>query len=308
MSASETVLVGSIQRFSTEDGPGIRTTVFVKGCPLKCKWCHNPEMIGYKPILIRREKNCIACNACMKICPQKAISVTDHIFRIDREQCDNCMKCVDECFSEALSVVGKKMTVEEIMREIVKDEKFYTETGGGITLSGGEILTKPEFAREMIEACHSKGYRVALDTSGFCNYGVFLPLARECDLILYDLKSIDDTVHQQYTGVSNKIILENLEKLAAVPEVHSKIMIRMPLIRDVNDTVPIINGTCKFLVENRLSEVFMLPYHELGVSKYKGIGQAFETFAAPEPDRLHAIRDQFSRNGIHTHILGETVD
>lgn len=307
MSYNESVLVGSIQRFSTEDGPGIRTTVFIKGCPLKCKWCHNPEMIGPEQILMRREKNCIACNACIDICPTKAISIRDNLFHIDRDLCNRCMKCVDNCYAEALSTVGNPMTVDEIMHEVCKDEMFYNETGGGVTLSGGEILTKPEFAHEMIAACHEKGYKVALDTTGFCKYEIFLPLAQECDLILYDMKGIDDQVHQQYTGVSNQLILDNLTKLAAIPEINAKIMIRMPLIKDVNDTVAIIDKTCEFLTRNHLKEAFIFPYHELGLSKYRGIGQKFETFQAPEKDRLYAIYHQFMDSGIHTNILGENI-
>ena len=210
---SASVLVGSIQKFSVEDGPGLRTTVFLKGCPLSCKWCHNPEMIDAGQQLISSPNNCIGCGHCIQICPQNAISPDpEKGIHIDRNTCNVCLKCAKECYAQALRPVAKEMTIDEILATAEQDKRFYDHTGGGITVSGGEMLTHADFVGSLIDEAAKRGIHVCLDTSGFGDGKALQKLARKENVtdILYDMKAIDDEVHQAYTGVSNKRILENL--------------------------------------------------------------------------------------------------
>ena len=206
---NERVLVGSIQKFSVEDGPGIRTTVFFKGCPLNCRWCHNPEMIEGDQQLIRSPNNCIGCGYCVDICPQGAVSIdSQEGVVIDRTRCNVCLKCAENCYAKALRAVAKPMTVDEIIAIVVQDKGFYDNTGGGMTVSGGEILMHADFAGRLIDEAGRRGISVCLDTSGFGDADALKELAckENVTYILYDMKSIDDEVHREYTGVSLSLI------------------------------------------------------------------------------------------------------
>ena len=208
-------LIGGIQKFSTSDGPGIRTTVFIKGCPLKCRWCHNPEMISYSQQLMKSQNTCIHCKACIYSCPNHCIYEGDDTeIHIDYSRCKACLTCVKHCYSNTLKPAAYPMTIDEIMEKVVQDRQYYDKTGGGVTLSGGEILTHPEYAREMISRCTAEGIGVALDTSGCGDRALLIELAEKCKIILYDMKSIDNEVHKEYTGVSNELILETCQRLA----------------------------------------------------------------------------------------------
>ena len=298
-------LVGGIQKFSTEDGPGIRTTVFLKGCPLNCKWCHNPELISPRRQLMRSDKKCIGCGACLSICPQKALSITSTGFHINREQCDNCLRCTEVCYAEAMNPVGKEMTVEEVMALVRQDKGYYQKTGGGLTISGGEMLQQHVFASALSDAAAEEGIGVVLDTSGHGKFDAFYSLAKRCSHILYDMKCIDDEIHCAVTGVSNLLLLENLRKLAADPEINPKIIMRMPLIHGINDTEPVIDETCRFYQANGLKTVTLLPYHELGIAKGRNIGRIVELFSAPPTKRLDEIREQFKSIGMDVTVLGQ---
>ena len=229
---SITGLVGGIQKFSTEDGPGIRTTVFLKGCPLDCKWCHNPELIDPGIQLMRCPNNCIGCGACAQVCPTSAISFPGGEFHIDRDACSRCMKCTEACWSKALNAAGQWMSVEEVMSQVLQDKDFYRHTGGGMTISGGELLTQPDFAEALMDACGDEEIWTVLDTSGYGPRETLLRLASHgnCDHILFDLKHIESEIHKKYTGVGNELILLNLEALASDPGINPKLIIRMPLI------------------------------------------------------------------------------
>ncbi|MCD8083056.1 MAG: glycyl-radical enzyme activating protein [Clostridiales bacterium] len=305
----KTALIGAIQKFSTEDGPGIRTTVFFKGCPLHCAWCHNPELISFHQQIIRMPNRCIHCGYCLEHCPQSAVFVdAQGVIDVDREKCDQCLKCADFCYAKALQAVAREMTVDEIMTEVVQDRGFYEHTGGGMTVSGGEILSQASFVGELIDRAFQAGIRVCLDTSGFGDGQALLRLAAKPNVtnILYDMKSIDDTVHQTYTGQSNRTILDNLKLLLSDPKVRPKLWMRMPLIAGINDSREIISQTAEFYREHGISRVTLLPYHNLGVSKMRNIGGAPSVFEAPAAARVEEIRSQFEQEAKMTvDILGK---
>lgn len=300
----ERVLIGSIQKFSVEDGPGIRTTVFVKGCPLNCKWCHNPEMIDRKQQLIQSPNNCIGCGYCVSLCPEGAVAAGPEkgIF-IDRAKCNVCLACADACYAQALRPAGKQMTIEEILRIAEQDKGFYDNTEGGITVSGGEILMHADFVSRLIDEAGKRDINVCLDTCGFGDSQPLMELAcrKNVTHILYDMKSIDDEVHKAYTGVSNQLILDNLRMLAASEETADKLIMRMPLIKGVNDTDDIIRRTGEFYREIGVKPVNLLPYHRLGISKKRNTGGVQEEFEPPTGERLTEIELYF-KNELHLNV------
>lgn len=293
-------IVGGIQRSSVDDGPGIRTTVFLKGCPLNCVWCHNPELISFEQELMYTKSRCIGCRTCIKSCSQSAITAEMGELVINRSKCNGCMSCTDICPGHALRPVQEKKTVKEIMEVVLRDSLYYEESGGGITISGGELLCQGAFTEGLMDACHRENITVALDTSGFGSTGLIISLARKCDYILYDIKSGIDSVHRKFTGVSNQLIRKNLECLCQDKDTANKIIIRMPLIHGINDTEEDIAATCTFLKGKGLKRATLHPYHELGISKAKGIGKKANKYEAPSDARIEEIRIQLENTGIHT--------
>jgi pyruvate formate lyase activating enzyme len=265
---------------------------------MRCLWCHNPESVDPGPELMHWPSRCAGCHACVKACPSRALSVeAAGKIVIDRTRCDICGRCVEVCLSDAMQVVGREMSVDEVMAEAEKDRVFYEQSGGGITLSGGDPLLQAGFAEALLDACRSRGLSTALDTAGSSPNGVLERLARKTGLVLYDLKCIDEIRHLELTGVSNEPILGNLERLAAAgPEVW----VRVPVISGVNDDKDNVRRTIAFLLPLKaVRRIDLLPYHSGGLDKAVRIGKGihFRKFEAPSAERLAAIETAFREAG-----------
>lgn len=273
MSAENRGLVFEIQKMSTEDGPGIRTTVFFKQCPLKCVWCHNPESILKKLQLQWLEHKCIGCKICIETCKQDALRMEKDGIKIDREKCISCGECVQECPSTALNIYGKWWELDELFHEVEKDKVYYTKSGGGITVSGGEPTLQVEFVQEFLKKCKENGISTALDTCGYTNQQAYEKLLPYVDLVLLDIKEIDNEKHKAFTGVPNEKILVNAVWLAEkLHKVGKKLWIRTPIIPGYTNTDENIRGIGQFIVNNlnnRIERWDLLSFNNLCSSKYE---------------------------------------
>ena len=265
-------LITDIQRFCLSDGPGIRTTVFFKGCNMRCTWCHNPETLSYEKDLLFYPAKCIGCGKCFDACPHGAHRLADGAHEIDRTLCQKCGRCAETCFAEALVMSGKERTVEDVMAEILRDRAYYTASGGGVTLSGGEVLCHLDFAIRLAEACRAEGISVAIESNLSLPYERIEPLLRLADTVMADIKLYDDAAHRKYTGISNKTTLENVRKITDIP-----LIIRTPLIEGVTATRENLTAIAKMLAgKENLLYYQLLNFNPLGAAKYAGL-------AAPNP-------------------------
>ncbi|MNM50964.1 4-hydroxyphenylacetate decarboxylase activating enzyme [compost metagenome] len=285
--------VFDIQRFSIHDGPGVRTIVFLKGCPLSCLWCSNPESQKLKPVLMYQSMNCIHCGKCISACKIGAISFSNKNF-IDRDICTACGECVNVCPTSALTLKGKKMTVEQVIKELKKDAIVYRRSGGGITLSGGEPLVQSEFARELLKACKAQGWHTAIETTAYANTEVIEDVFPYIDLALMDIKSVDSDMHKKYTGVPNEKILENAKLVSKI----TKMVVRVPLVPDFNSSEKDILELCDYVKTlNDINTVHLLPYHTYGENKYDLLGRDYlmkktRAFALGEVEKLQKIIEE----------------
>lgn len=263
-------MVFNIQRFAIHDGPGIRTAVFLKGCSLKCHWCHNPESLRREPEIFFQSGKCIGCGWCFNACPQHChrLENGEHLFY--RENCRRCGRCAEKCYAEAIELIGRAMTVTEVLAEVMKDKLFYDNSGGGMTVSGGEPMLQFEFTQALLKAARSAGIHNCLDTCGFAPFDDYSRIREDVDLFLYDLKTTDSDQHRALTGVPLAGILDNLYRL---DEANARIVLRCPLISDCNDDDDHLEKIA--VIANKLrhvQEITIQPYHPLGKDKCKYLG------------------------------------
>jgi pyruvate formate lyase activating enzyme len=281
---NKTGLIADITHYSLQDGPGIRTTVFMKGCPLRCSWCHNPEMVKPVKEVWYIEANCTFCGKCIEVCPEEAIKMYDDERVIDRVVCvadKGCQKCIDVCSSAALTVVGKEMTVEDAVKEVQKDEVLY-HRGGGVCMSGGEPSLQADFAAEFLKECQEHILRTSLVTCAYTNWNMLNKVAQYADLMIIDIKQMDPVKHKEGTGISNELILENIAKLA---KSGKKMRIRLPLTPGYNDSEENLRKTAQFMLANNLKYIDLLPFHLYAAFKYKREGKKYACYWVKEPSK-----------------------
>ena len=270
--------VFNIQRFSIQDGPGIRTTVFLKGCPLRCLWCSNPESQKPGPEIAHRDSLCTGCGDCLNVCEEEAIILSSNNgafgIKIDREKCTNVGKCIDVCSAGALKVYGQTMSVDEVFDEVRRDVAFYANSGGGITAGGGEPLMQPDFVASLLKRCKRIGIHTAIDTCGYAPVSDLEKVLEQTDLVLFDLKLINSLQHEQYTGKDNKVILRNARLIL---EKGVPMIVRIPLIPGINGSEENLVKTARFVSDlDRELHVDLLSYHRLGENKYKMLDRTYQ--------------------------------
>ena len=294
---SETALTGlifDVKKFALHDGPGIRTTVFCKGCPLSCVWCHNPESLSPERELSMSLEKCIGCGTCVDVCPNDAMRIDSGARTCDRDLCVRCWKCVAGCFSGALEMIGRQVSVEDVMVEVRKDAQFYKTSGGGVTISGGEPLMQAEFTTAVLRQCQAEGYHTALDTSGQESWETLAAAAEHADLVLYDLKHVDPVEHEKHTGLSNDLIMSNLRRLSGL---GVPIEIRMPIIPGLNDAERDIESAGEFISGlDNVTGVRLLAYHRLAGAKYERLGRENPagSLESPTAEHLQKIAQQLA--------------
>lgn len=300
MSMDKRGIIFNIQRFSIHDGPGIRTTVFMKGCPLRCKWCSNPESRYKDQEIMIHDIKCIHCGKCRESCIEGAIISIEGNKRIDPHRCTRCMECVKTCPTKAMECVGSYISVDDVFEEVMKDILFYKNSGGGVTVSGGEPLLQWEFTRDLLERCKEKGLHTVLETSGYAPWESMEEVLKFVDLVLYDIKHLDSDLHMKGTGVRNKLILENLERTAC----KVRTWLRFPVLPGYNDSFENVEKVASFASELAVEKVSLLAYHEWGKFKYEKLGKDYSFLPAGEisNERLEEIKAVFAKKGIKATI------
>ena len=292
-------MIFDIKHFAVHDGPGIRTTVFLKGCPLRCAWCHSPESQNMIPDLLLNSEKCIGCKSCVDICPTNAILSPG---LINKTACNLCGACTDICYAGAVEKIGNLITTDEVLSTVEKDRDLLLNSGGGVTLSGGEPLAQPSFAIDLLRRLKESGYHNALDTSGYTSWSVLEQALNYTDLVLFDLKHLDPVKHRQYTGKNNKLILENLNQAS---KLGKRIWIRVPLIPGLNDDPEHLTALARHLQCLRVERTYFLPYHSLGVSKYESLGRKYTLSIKPHSlDQLKQVKKQVSDVIDHVVVMG----
>ena len=298
-------LIFDIKRYAINDGPGIRVTLFFKGCPLACAWCHNPESISSRPQKLFTAAKCIGCGECVKACPNQACSLTAQGIITDPQRCQLCAACARICPTRATEVSGRTYALPELLAIIEKERPQFDQSGGGVTLSGGEPLLHPQFVSELLDRCGERSIHRTIDTCGYVAGETLLQVARRTDLFLYDLKLIDAERHRQWTGVDNRLILSNLQALAAT---GARIQMRIPLLPGVNADRDNLDQTAAFIarLEGKKKTVNLLPYHAIATHKHAKLGGHYRAaeLREPSPDELDLARNCFAARGLDVMVGG----
>ena len=293
-----TGLIFDIKKFAVHDGPGIRTTVFMKGCPLRCWWCHNPESIKSKPEIVFFENKCIGCKRCLEACGTGALRIEDGVRVHDRDTCIVCGKCAEACYAEAQVQEGKEVTVEEVLEEVEKDRPFYENSNGGMTVSGGEPMLQKEFVLELLKQAKAADLHNAMDTSGHAKWEDLEEVFQYVDLVLFDMKHMDSEKHKEFTGIGNQLILENAKRIR---NLGKPMMLRIPVIPSCNDSLENMQAAADFFKDFPTIEyVEFLPYHRLGESKWERLGMTYRLkgVETPSEERLDELQKPFEEAGM----------
>lgn len=292
-------LVYDIDTFAIHDGPGTRMTVYLKGCPLSCAWCHSPESQRHAQELVLFRDRCTLCGACVRVCPQGVHTVTADAHTLDRERCILCGACVEHCPQGALAIKGYWTTAADIITQAVRLKPFLVNARGGITLSGGEPTLQPAFTATVLAGCREQGIHTAVETTAFCQWPVLKSVIDQADLVLMDIKLIDDAAHQRWTGVSNRQILQNAARLAG-----RNVQVRVPLIPAITDTVENIRGICRFMNDVGLKRIALLPYNPSAGAKYEWLDRPYRVEGESQsPAYLQELRDLAQRAGVEAVIV-----
>ena len=303
-SGEVTGLLYNIQKFAVHDGPGIRTLIYMKGCPLNCTWCSSPQSQKPGKEIIYYEIRCKKCGHCVEKCPVKAMMLTEDGINIDRTRCNNCGECVEICPNGALELVGREVTVSELFMEINKDSGFYRRSGGGVTVGGGEPTMQPEFVAQFLKQCRQNYIHTAIETCGFVRWEHFKEILDYVDLVYMDIKHMNPAVHEQLTSVSNTTILENAMNVATM----NSMIVRIPVVPGCNDSDDNIMDTARFASQlgNKLIRVELLPYHKFGTQTYSRIGRKYELPYVETPDdaRMDELKKIIEARGLKVQIGG----
>jgi pyruvate formate lyase activating enzyme len=298
-------VVFNIQHYSIHDGPGIRTTVFLKGCPLRCLWCQNPESQASRPEIFFDSEKCSGCGTCVQVCPEGAIELCEGRSRTNRDICQGNGKCAEVCPNEARNLMGRYVTAGEVFERVAADDIFYQRSGGGVTLSGGEPLAQPQFAISLLKLCKDAAIHTVLDTCGYASWATVKRVLEYVDLVLYDLKHMDSVEHEKHTGVPNELILDNAKRIhhgLSIP-----MLARIPLVPGYNDTAENITATAQFIVTELDSvKVHLLPYHRMGEIKHERMEEPGKSISVQPPSdkRMEEIKGIFESFGLTVDLGG----
>ena len=299
-------VIFNVQHYSIHDGPGIRTTVFLKGCPLRCLWCQNPESQAVRPELFFNRDRCQGCGKCVEVCPEHAIEIADGKSHTNRNLCKASGECAQVCPNDARNIMGKFVTVGEVFKQVAADAIFYQRSGGGVTLSGGEPLTQPQFVISLLKLCREAAIHTTMDTCGYASWETVQRVLEYVDLVLYDFKHMDPSEHRKLTGVSNELILDNAKKIRH--ELSIPMLARVPIAPGFNDSVENIQATAKFIATELCDsvKVHLLPYHRLGEAKYERLEKSSQSISIepPSDERMMELQNIFESFGLTTIVGG----